>query len=51
MKGQSRAYHFVPVLVKPQNKITERLNNVGSKIKDYSVFKDWESDSNIKTDE
>lgn len=31
-----------------QEKITQRLNQTGEKIKDFSVFKDWESDFNIQ---
>ncbi len=32
-------------------KITERLNKVGSKIKDFHVFKDWVSDFNIQIED
>lgn len=34
-----------------QEKVTERLNKVGSEIKDFAVYKDWESDFNIEVDE
>ena len=34
-----------------KQKIAERLNAVGGKIKDFSVFKDWESDFNIEIED
>lgn len=34
-----------------KEKIANRLNNVGEKIKDFSVFKDWQKDFDIETDD
>lgn len=34
-----------------KQKVTERLANVGEKIKDFSVFKDWQSDFDIEIED
>lgn len=34
-----------------KDKISERLNNVGTRIKDFGVFKDWQSDFDIEIED